>query len=184
MDPHIDMPPPRWTPPQMPAVQAAQLYTATNSFPMPPTAAAAGANFAFDASFLPISPQSLLMPAPGEHDSSSEDSPMGQFNWMQGLDGLWDPKPDGMVEGIVPQYTQEQRPSMGMADYTSIDDLLNTGLDTGSSNQPEEARRNVRFEQPANTFQMEALIPRLARVEDVAPFSTFTRILHSYYAHL
>ena len=178
-----EMPPPRWTPPQMPPT--GQIYNTTMplAYPLPPTAAAAGASFAFDASFLPISPQSLLAPAPGEHDSSSEDSPMGQFNWMQGLDGLWDPQPDGMVEGIVPQYAQDQRPSVGMqGGYQSIDDLLNTGIEAAA--QQSEPRRNVHFEQPTNTFHMEALIPRLARVEDVAPFSTFTRILHSYYAHL
>ena len=111
---------------------------------------------------------------------------MGQFNWMQGLDGLWDPKPDGMVEGIVPQYMDR---NMGMQqDLQSLDDLLSVPAPNGMDAQQEEPRRNVRFEAPANpsgpAFQTEALIPRLTRVEDVAPFSTFTRILHSYYAHL
>ena len=150
----------------------------TAAFPIPPAAAAVAGNFGFDASFLPISPQSLLNPAPGEQDTSSEDSPMGNFNWMQGLDGLWDPKPDGMVEGVVPQYTNTDQRAMEQ-NFQTLDDILGP---TPTDLQPEEPRRNVRFNQP-HAFQ-EALIPRLARVEDVAPFSTFTRILHSYYAHL
>lgn len=116
--------------------------------------------FQIDPSWLPISPNSLLHPQPGEADSSSEDSPMGRWAWMAGMDDLFDPgvpSQPGSNGPIVPPSEEPRHNSLPF-DLSQFD--------------------------PAAVNRRMSTIVKCQRIEDIAPFSTITKILQAYHAHL
>jgi hypothetical protein len=170
-------------------------------------------DFPLDMSFLPISPQSLMFPQPGELDSASDGSPAGRWAWVSGLDGLWDPranepwldlkggvdhnqalqldlaapKPDlnGIYEGTSSAKTQSTSSQSGLAQHIrpSVDQAQRT---TGPPRTyPVSGHYNRNSVPPVPpTAHGEHAASKAGRLEDIAPLCTITRILQGYYAHL
>lgn len=148
-------------------------------------------SFGLDLSWLPISPDSLLHPQPGDPESSSEDSPMGRWAWMSGIDDFWDAS---LGAGGVPGAGG----SAGNGGQLPTVMPDNAGPQSGGSSeqsqphsrsQPNHRRPSVHFDfgklaPPPEAHSLRRVEDKCLRLEDVAPFSTITRILHAYHAHL
>lgn len=180
----------------------------------------AGMEFTSDMSFLPISPQSLMHPQPGEPDSASDGTPSGRWSWIPGFDDIWEPKGNDawperpftdsgshgrdtrgsgsaqMPDLSIPFHNDAQADSLSgstsnpastssqsghaappfqQADSRSRDHLMAASHDRAHP-PPLPSRSQVE--------QATRMLGKVARLEDVAPLSTITRILQGYYAHL
>lgn len=128
-----------------------------------------------DLPFLPISPNSLMHPMPGEMESS-DGSPAGLWPWNSSNSG-WDARdaldarPSSSWHHNQPAGFDSAFTSQSTSEHARQSSIAPPGSDRG-------------MKRPHSQQQSGAPVTRTVRVEDVLEWSVMMRILHAYHAHL